>query len=176
MNAPTDLPSVLPCKRCNGARVNHSTGFTALDGTVYEPRTTKCYACNGRGTFTMPDALAITEAIKGRRGLVSKRPACDRAYYVWRMARFHGGADVTMPMTASMGVAHDPYRDVLDRLADLAARRYFGTDLAAAHRWGRVLGMIPDSVPETPGLPASAYSGGRVADADKPEEEANELT
>ena len=46
----------------------------------------------------------IIKAIMGRKGLRSPKPSQEdiagrRAAYVWRWARFHGGADVTMPCT-----------------------------------------------------------------------------
>ena len=142
-------------------------------GVRYETRPTRCLSCDGRGYFLPPDPAAIVAACLGRKGkLASKRPADDRAYYVWRMARFHGGADVTLPMSAQLGVRNDPFALVLDTYADALAQRVYGTCLAGAHRWGRALGHLDRDMP---GLPDSAYSGGRVADADKPEEEAAEL-
>ena len=170
------------CQRCNGSKVNITEAWTyherdsagQLTGRSRDyPRTVRpCYACNGAGEFQPLDVPAIIAAIKGRKGLCSKRPADKRAYYVWRMARFHGGADVTMPMGASMDCAADPFRAELDTLADAVAKRVFGTDLAAAHRWGRAMGTIDRDMP---GLPDSAYPGGRVADSDKPIEEQAEL-
>ena len=120
-----------------------------------------------------PDYRAIVAAIRGRGGgLRSKRPDDPVCYYVWRMARFHGGADVTMPVSAVMEIAKHPWIRELDALADRVARRVYGTDLAAAHRWGRALGHIDRDMP---GLPASAYPCGPVADEHKPIEEAAEL-
>ena len=52
-----------------------------------------------------------------------------RAYYVWRMARFHGGADMTMPVMAGMNASGEPCKETLDKLADTMAREAFGTDL-----------------------------------------------
>jgi hypothetical protein len=66
-----------------------------------------------------------------------------RAYYVWRLARFHGGKDCTMPVMADMVVRGDPCKGELDKLADVIARESFGTDLGAALRWGRAFGIIP---------------------------------
>jgi hypothetical protein len=73
------------------------------------------------------------------------------------MARFHGGADVCLPMMAEMDINGDPYEPELNALAEAVARKVFGTDLAASMRWGRALGYV-DKVPE--GLPDSAYEGG----------------
>jgi hypothetical protein len=107
----------------------------------------------------------------GRKGLRLRSAKPDqgtilgrRAAYVWRWARFHGGADVTMPCTVDN--AGDPWGKDLDVIADRVARHVFGTDMAAAHRWGTALGLT-SSAPA--GLPASAYAGGPEhdgADAD----------
>jgi hypothetical protein len=34
-----------------------------------------------------------------------------------------------------------PMLDMLDKIADAAARVYFGSDMRAAHRWGKALGF-----------------------------------
>ncbi len=171
------------CTRCKGQGVTHHKAFTYTDSVTgrvssYPDRTDKCYACDGAGHFLPPNESALRAAIKGRKSLRSAKPVtcdgdrADRAYYVWRMARFHGGVDVTMPITASCGVSGDPYRDDLDVIADKVSREYFGTDLAAAHRWGRALGYVTRDMP---GLPATAYESGPVLTAEKPEEELPEL-
>jgi hypothetical protein len=95
-----------------------------------------------------------------------------RAYYIWRLARFHGGADVTMPMTAMSASEGDPFKTALDALNDIVAKKVFGTDRAAAHRWGGLLGF---SSPAPAGLPSSAYPNGPVVDDNKPDFELLEL-
>jgi hypothetical protein len=145
------------CTRCKGA------GQVADYFKPGEFR--KCHYCDGRGTFPAVDVSGILAAIVSTRGkergkLKKSRPdykAGGRAYYVWRMARFNGGADVCMPIMAMGDVEGDPYIDVLDKLADAVAQRAFGTKFAAAARWGMALGML-QSVPA--GLPSSAYPGG----------------
>lgn len=68
---------------------------------------------------------------------------------------------MTMPMTASLVVHGDPYKDELDKVSELVAKKVFGTDMAATCRWGAALGYIrPEQVPA--GMPDSAYSGGAV--------------
>ncbi len=69
------------------------------------------------------------------------------SYYVWRLARFHGGADTRMPVLAS--VLMDKYtrdrrdlHDALDAAAEGLARETFGTDMGAAFAWGRALGYL----------------------------------
>lgn len=152
----------LDCGKCDG---------TGESGAV---SLRPCPFCDGFGFFLPPDVPALLQLIKGRKGLRSKRPeGCDRAYYVWRMARFHGGADVTMPMTASLAVAGDPYIPLLDVVADRVAERVYGTSRAGATRWANALGMelVPD-----PTLPASAHPGGPVVtDNNKPDSELLEL-
>ena len=97
-----------------------------------------------------------------------------RAYFVWRLARFHGGADVTMPMTAYDATSNDPFKDDLDLLASHVAARVFGTHKAGTVRWGRALGMLPDTADD---LPESAHEGGPVVtEGVKPWFERAELT
>lgn len=175
-----------PCTRCKGAKTLFSKGFTALDGTVYQDRTDVCYACKGAGEFTQPDWRAILAAITkpgkdGKRTFRKSKPAFEneyrnrdegRAYFVWRLARFHGGADVCMPVCADSAIAGDPFYDELNAFAEHIAKRVFGTDMAAAYRWTNALGgsvTVPDN------MPASAFSCGPVADEHKPETEFAEL-
>ena len=151
----------LPCNRCEGSGSSRSGSGRP------------CPYCEGTGTFTNPDIEGIVKSIKGRKGLRSKRPDGARAYYVWRMARFKGGADLTMPITASFEVAGDPYTPLLDVVADKVAERVYGTDRAGATRWAAALGY--EVVPE-PGLPASAMPGGPVVmGGNKPYSERLEL-
>ncbi len=160
------------CTRCNG------TG-RGYDGD--------CYACKGKRKFPAPNAQKLIRNLlvtRGpRKGRMKKgapyRPRervkdleKRRTYYLWRMARWHGGADVTMPIMAETENAGDPYTDYLDHLAGIIARTEFGTEMAAAYRWGALLGYT-DGTPE--GLPDTAYQGGPVADRNKPLEELAEL-
>ena len=111
----------MPCETCNGSgEVEH----WRHDGTM-KP----CSDCNGRGHFDAPKLVEILTAIQGRKrvysprhkkeilALRSKRPDDVRAYYVWRMARFHAGIDVSIPMMAAMDVSGDPYVEILDHIA-----------------------------------------------------------
>lgn len=169
-----DNRSCLGCKG-NGRMVQEAFTFTDQatgKSTSYPRRVRRCYGCHGAGSFQPLDEIDIRHAIMGKRGLRSTRPAAPRAYFVWKFARFSGGADVTLPMQATAEVHHDPFKLELEALADVIAREVFGTDLAAAHRWGHALGHLDRDLPR---LPASAYPGGPVADKDKPDEEAAEL-
>lgn len=187
----SDHPKVKPflveatCTHCNGEkRRSYDLGG--------KTRTYDCLSCGQRGTFPGVDIDAILAAICSkrtnaagirtfRRSWPSKQspwrtddPQVKRAYYVWRLARFHGGADVTMPVTASCAINGDPHRDLLDFLATLVAKRVFGTDRAAMYRWGNLLGIVSEQPPE--GLPESAYEGGAVVTSGvKPGFEAMEL-
>jgi len=112
----------------------------------------KCYSCDGKGTFEAFDNAAILTAIKGRKegtiksSMVSyAKPNEDkvfhsRCYYVWRLARFHGGVDMTMPVMASVFTQGDPFIAELDTLSDAVAQTCFGSNMKAAYRWGRALG------------------------------------
>lgn len=169
--------TTLNCTKCDGAGEKYS------DYTHYNAKTEqfsggmkRCHYCNGAGTFPALDVEATVNACfttrggkKFRKSMTSPvgrdKAAEIRAYYVWRMARFHGGADVTMPMTAMMLIEGDPMVKALEAMADKVARLVYGTSYAAATRWGRALGY---DVPETAGLPASAQSGGPVHDGNDP--------
>lgn len=127
------------CTRCNGlGNVNDILG----------KRT--CRACEGRGWFDYPDERYIRLCITASQGknkgkLRSTRPetnAGSRAYFVWRMARFHGGKDPTVPFNASMEIYGDPFEKELDAMSERFAKENFGTDMGAAIRWGRAFGMI----------------------------------
>ena len=152
---------LLPCGNCNGAGHKLRKGFTVEDedGTREYPSKWKiCHDCKGIGYFDAPDLRAILNAIKGRKPatLRSKRPDNNRDYYVWRLARFHGGKDVTMPMTAELMIGCDPYRTILDEFARAIASNWFGSSNYGNARWmlamygshdykdiPRDLGMLP---------------------------------
>lgn len=139
-----------PCKVCNGEKVVHSKGFVSLEGTVYPDSTRPCISCKGVGTFLEPNETKILERIMATKGKNKGKLRASmtsnfsdseeaRAYYVWRLARFHGGKDMTMPVMADLAVRGDPYKAELDKLADSVAKAAFGTDLAATARWMRAL-------------------------------------
>jgi len=164
----------LPCRKCNGSKLTIREEFTSMDGKVY-PRTEKpCIWCDGVGHFTKPDLVELVAAVKGRKPgtLRSKRPDDARAYFIWRMARFHTGADVTLPMTAQMDIAPDPYRELLDFWAEKVAERLSGHKSAGRARWRSAM---YGEAPQERYLPESAFPGGPVADANKPDEELLEL-
>jgi hypothetical protein len=163
------------CAKCNGmGKRRHILGDMR-----------ECFYCHGAGSYPALDVKAIVDGITTNRGgkkFRKGKPPVDerksvlesRIYYVWRMARFHGGADVTMPMTASFFIEGDPYIDDLNALADAVAKKAFGTDMAAAWRWGGLMGFTGGATPPK-GLPDSAYEGGIVSDGNKPEDEWAEL-
>lgn len=174
LNAPR-----LACKRCNGVGHIHRDAFDYIDSgdptnrTHYPASDDPCNACDGSGWFTPPDVGDILSRIvatkgknKGKLRASLTSPALprnaspeqraeqvrnERAYYAWRMARFHGGKDTTMPMTATLFSRGDPYIDTLEALADAIAQRSFGTNMAAAAAWG-------------PALLGSAYKGPSTLD------------
>jgi len=113
-----EIPTSQNCTACKGTGSYAYESFIGVDGTRYPARSFSCNACHSTGIFSAPDTANIINQISGRKGLCSKRPASSRAYYVWRMARFHGGADVTMPICAMSRVHGDPFKDQLDLLAD----------------------------------------------------------
>ena len=162
----------LPCTRCNGTTIITYHGLDLPDRP--------CSFCEGTGHFGRPDVPDLLQLLKGRKPgkLRSKRPEDDRAYYVWRMARFHGGADVTLPMSASFAVTGDPYVPYLDKVAEAVAQRVYGSDAAGAMRWAHAMGHeVSDRYLDgSQVVPPSALPGGPVVlDNDKPATEALEL-
>lgn len=65
----------------------------------------------------------------------------SRAYYVWRMARFHGGVDCKMPVAAFTLCKDDPALEELEAMAVELAEKNFGTSNGAALVW-HALGAI----------------------------------
>jgi len=178
---PTNLTDERHCDRCKGKGVNHSQW--SKDNGYEGPEGKKCSCCKGTGVFPGLNVAGLLDALftkrggrKFRKSYTSSKGFNDiheaRVYYVWRLARFHGGADVTMPMTADLLTRADPFKKELDKLAEIVARKVFGTDMAAACRWGMALGYISEA---PNGLPESAYESGPVADEFKPAFEALEL-
>jgi hypothetical protein len=181
---PEALSAPRPCPKCKGEGHTHSewrveNGYEGPEGQV-------CHRCKGKGSFPGLSVKAIVDALfttKGKARVFRKAFPSKlnhygtldgaRAYYVWRLARFHGGADVTMPMTADMVIGSDPFRAELDLMSEMIARRVFGSDMAGAYRWN---GLLGGGLGETPkGLPPSAYESGPVADEFKPAWEVMEL-
>tara|TARA_Y100000004_G_scaffold190198_1_gene246976 strand:+ start:199 stop:666 length:468 start_codon:yes stop_codon:yes gene_type:complete len=119
----------LPCNTCEGAgEVLH----WRKDGTKVT-----CSDCEGRGFFESPDLVQLSKAIKGRKpGTVrSKKPEDCRAWFLWRMVRFHSGQDVTLPMTATMAISGDPFKPTLEIAAEMIARHLTGKESIGTARW-----------------------------------------
>lgn len=149
----------------------------------------ECRMCGGKKVIARPemDVLDVLFKVSKKSGYqwkVSKPTGnafrdlrVGRSYYLWRLARFYGGADVTMPMNADLAVHGDPYVDALTKIAKMLARTVFGTDRAATARWSGVLGSsaVASAIRAEPGLPATAFENGPVADGNKPIEECLEM-
>ena len=156
----------LPCTRCEGTTV---LTYPSMPDIAPRP----CPFCDGRGHFHLVDVQFLIDRIKGRKPgtLRSKRPDDDRAWYVWRMARFHGGADVTLPMTAAFAVTGDPYVPYLDLVAEKVAQQVYGSYRAGTIRWAQAMGHeVGDSYLDGSAIvPPSAMPGGPVVlDGNKP--------
>ena len=158
------------CKTCGGTGLVRS-----FDDSFKE-----CRSCHGAAKYYAPDFSSLIKFIMGRKGLKSAAPtrwhftfpSSARCYFLWRLARFHGGEDVTMPCNASLAIDGDPFIEELEKASELIAKKVFGTDMAAAYRWGNALGgsiTVPD------GQPITAYSNGPVVIGNKPREEMVEL-
>lgn len=153
------------CGRCKGTKITKG-----MSGEGYNFPDRPCYFCDGKGVLGGFDPLTIVKACfvvkPGKSARFRQSPPSKwsarkrgsdgaRAYYVWRMVRFHGGKDVTMPMEAISVCEGDPALPLLDVLVSVVAKRVCGTDRAAAYRWGRLL--VDPTLPEyPPGEPLSA--------------------
>jgi hypothetical protein len=142
------LPAALPCERCGGAG-RCTCPFCKGGGCQFcEGGSDPCSACDARGVFFRPDPARILSVIFGPRGGLRKPPFSDReAYAVWRWARFHGGKDVSLPVTAGVATWGYPkeYQELLDRIAEQAAERAFGSHWRGAARWAKALGYYSRS-------------------------------
>lgn len=139
------------CLICKGSKIRIQEAFTYGDNHYPEQRS-PCSACHGQGEFPEIDAAAIVAGVTASQGknkgkIRAAAPKhlsnilSERIYYVWRLARFHGGVDMTMPMTAELMSRGDPFRKELDRLADQVAKDNFGSNMRAARAWGQALGF-----------------------------------
>lgn len=164
----------LPCRRCNGSKLTIHEAWTAMDGRNFPRREQPCLWCDGVGIFEKPDIIELTKAIKGRKPgkLRSKRPDDTRAYFIWRMVRFHTGDDVCLPMMAQMDISADPYRELLEVVAEEVAAHLTGHTSAGRARWQAAM---YGTAPQERYMPQSAFPGGPVADEHKPMEELLEL-
>ncbi len=149
----TDIVTPRACLRCEGEGVTHSQW--AKENGYEGPEGKTCYACKGKRTFEGLNLQDLIDAVFTHKGGIKRfRKAFpqklnhygdlfgSRAYYVWRLARFHGGIDMRMPMTAEHVTSGDPFNKELEIIASAVARKVFGTDMAAARTWGRAFGLI----------------------------------
>lgn len=155
------------CERCNG------TKRTAVYGDPYGA-TRECFNCSGLGEFPSPlhdyetirslivnpktgktFSTSLHSAAGKERALArgyswrdtsaaSNRLVLRRAQYVWRMARWHSGADgrganLGGAIMAEIDLGSDPYKPELDALADKIACECHGSDLYAARRWKQAM-------------------------------------
>lgn len=141
----SNIDPVRACTGCNGAGYKLKDGFSYVtengEHRSHPTRWEVCYCCDGAGWFHAPRPSNLIQQVKGSkpRTLRSKRPDDARPYFVWRLARFHGGKDVCLPMGAETDIAGDHYRDVLDELAELIAKAYFGSGNVGAARWQQAM-------------------------------------
>ena len=179
---PRELPTVEVIERTEGKekRTCKTCKGTGLSSFVFEGKQSECHSCHGEPDYFFPDFETLVNKIMGNKGLKSAKPvkydfkfkSSARAYYLWRIARFHGGIDVTMPMSATLAINGDPFYNELEQAADYIAKKVCGTNMAAAYRWMNALGgsvKVPDNQPST------AFSCGPVVVGNKPQEEMLEM-
>lgn len=141
----SSIEPVRACTSCKGAGYGLRDGFNYItdDGKhrSHPTRWEVCGYCNGAGWFHAPRPSDLIKQVTGRkpRTLRSKRPDDARPYFVWRLARFHSGKDVCLPMGAEIEIAGDPYQNVLDELAGLIAKAYFGSGNVGTARWQQAM-------------------------------------
>jgi hypothetical protein len=101
-----------------------------------------------------------TAELQGRNGLRTARPNSGVSAYLWRMVRFHGGVDTTMPVTCYFylqdyldktfnkgefnvcGIINAKGKallDDLDTLIDPLCERFGLSPYAGARRWEGLL-------------------------------------
>lgn len=106
---------------------------------------------------------AAMKALKGRKGgLRPSKPKDGIMAYVWRMARFHSGADTRMPVSdvfyLSDGVekltgvntgfsltkepTHKEVVELANDLADKVLDEFGLSKYGAARRWGKAMGQL----------------------------------
>ncbi|MDE2621156.1 MAG: hypothetical protein KGL54_13415 [Sphingomonadales bacterium] len=133
-------PGAVACTGCAG------TGRTAtILGTP-----AVCLDCYGAGRFAPVDLGDLRRRLTGRNGFrrsLSSGSAQDiascRAYYVWRLVRFHGNIDPTMPFVAGLIARNDPFMADLDAAVTVLGREFLGARANdGAIRWGRALGLL----------------------------------
>ena len=111
----------MDCHFCDGQKQFPPVNITAIVSLIYN---TGGRRAHGQFKVIFPAALRRLNKLLG-----------NRAYYVWRMARFHGGVDVRMPITASLLCEGDPFVEELNGIADKVAKLEFGTDMGAVEAW-----------------------------------------
>lgn len=105
--------------------------------------------------YTAPSYEEVLKQCRGRKGLRTSKPK-DSGFsaYVWRMARFHSGLDIHLPMMAEFDLAnwadhsyvsgdHQAYRNLkkqADQMVDRVCQDLGLSNLEAAHRWARAYG------------------------------------
>jgi hypothetical protein len=141
--------AICTCVTCKGTGKVESTFQNIKEWNT-------CHACWGLGEFRhageteLDRILLLIVSQQGKtKGLLKTswawkgepketthdRVTFNRAYYVWRWARFHGGVDVTMPFTAGWRCGSDPYKETIDRWSKTVARVALGTDKVGTKRW-----------------------------------------
>lgn len=138
------------CSACKGTGVFRNRKCAACSGSGKNSIDVTCLSCQGNGKLSVPTKdWVFSQLVKADGSVRSSAPAdktdVDKCVkYVWRIARFHGGVDTHMPVMADLLASCFCKETVsmLDEWASCLAKEKFGTDLAAAFIWGKVMGYI----------------------------------
>jgi hypothetical protein len=103
---------------------------------------------------TMPKLVAAC-TVRGRGESIKTNKPTDGIYaYVWRMARFNGGLDTFVPLTAfydleagirqitGYAVTGQQFHHWLDKWSHELVKQIGGDPLTGTLRWGRSLGLV----------------------------------
>jgi hypothetical protein len=154
----SQVTATVLCPTClGGARHAKTKAYEASVGLPHRNAFFPAHCKDCRGTTKIIiDPVAIGQAITTNKGTLKKSMSSTTpglpygAYWVWRYARFYGGADTTMPVTAdfttgtcfpAVGDVKSDAVPVLESLAKTVAMTYFGTVDGAARVWQRAMGV-----------------------------------
>lgn len=118
--------------------------------------TSRCRGCDGHRQWLVPDYAEIVRGCLASRGVKQGewrkntwreyhipdwhvRVTDKRIRYVWRLGRWHGGVDTSLPYLEMTILEGDPWLPELDAVAEIAAHAHLGTSLEGLRVWNEEL-------------------------------------